>query len=602
MDDHLQVEVGTYRTLPLIPGTHLSHLVNVANDTIATFSLFGRRLPIPGSTATRRGRPNSLPIHSIWNAGTYNRVVRSFITLDCHNASFHLKHSGWKLLDLLHTLLSNNIWRSLALAFLLSNIHALRDDIGVMNRAIGVIRVVIALLLVILSPKRMVAIWQTQHTFWATTLTMLWTYGITPAISRGAVVGFAKHISDMQAKNAASFCASVGELTRRCGLNAYLRGTGADYTRMFKYNAKFVNRFIAPVIAHENHGAKLSEVSSLAANFAMLDADPMNQDACTRLASLKPNNAALCHALVECARATMEVNVRFQQSVTEIITKCDGQTYDILLEDGTTGTFDGVILCISPREGEFVISTENHVNLSQLLGYESDAKATEQFSEQESAYRASHNLGEDADVSPVLTTSCSHVAVVVGRLKASYFHFGDEQHVPDFTQLVNASGVSRVERVREWTLERAGVYIVTCGETFTTDGSVEEMFEHNGEGDQHADVLYYGIVSRKGFSHSALPEAAGVDDCTPPIVLGPKFVNASALECLAKHPEVDAIAAVNAASLFSRVVTWSRGDGDDDVNAVADSDDSEEEIGDDNQTTSTEGCGHGQSGDNVERS
>lgn len=553
VDNNLRIEIGTYRSLPLIPGTYLSDLVTTANDERGTLQFLGRRITRPDSTVKRRGHVNAVPVQSVWTSGTYNRVVRSFATLDWRDSTYHLMHSGWSILDLLHGLLKNAIWRSLALAVLLSTLQTLAETDGIFERSIALVRVVLAMLLVILGPQRVVAHFQRQYSFWATTLTMLWTYGITPGIARGGMVGFTKHLSDMKAKNAVAFSVTVGSLTHRLGLDAYLQGTGYDYVRIFRYNKDFVDHFMAPVIAIHNNGAKMHEVSSLAAHFAMLYGDPINSDACTRLAHLSPDNAALCDALLEAAGATADIDVRLDTTVQQVNIEADEEgRYAVTLSDGSEELFDGVVLCASVRDGDITLRNAHGMSVADVLGYTKDKETVRRFESQEAAYRVEHGEDDGSADGPVTKQACSHLAVVVGRLNASFFHFAKEDYVPDVVQVLYAPQVSCVERMRESTDEQDGVYVVTCGDSFTTDGSIDEMFESG------ADVRFYESVREHVYSSSALPEESSVDECTPAILLAPRFVHAAALECLAKHPEVDAFAAANAASLFSSSVRWAQ--------------------------------------------
>ena len=562
----LYVEVGTYRTLPLSSGTFLTDLVNVANDCVGTVDILGRKYRIPGSTTIRRGKHDAAKVIQPWQKGSYRSVIRSFAAWDWRDDSYHLLHRGWPLLDLLHRLFDNHIWRSLALAGLIWSIDIFRHRQGTMERAIALGQVVIMFGILLLSPKRIVAHWQRQYSFWGTTLPLLFKHGITPAISRGSTIGFIKHLTDMNTKNVATCSISVGNLIHRGGLDAYIRGTGEDYVRKFKYDQQFVNTHIAPIVSVQYDGVRLSDVSSLASHFAMLDGDYSNSDANIRFSQIAPNNETLCPALIDAARASIDVDVQLECPITNIVYDENESKYILTTGSGQSEIFDGVILCASPKEGDMTIETPVGATLSDLLGYDRDRKAAEGHATQEAEYIASQttsteeqNESEQDNECPIEKSACSHIAVVTGIANAAFFRFTTEEIIPDLVQITHAPGVSRFERIREVTDTRPGIYTVLCGSDFESSGLLAEMFLES------SSLIYHELLPRSPYSHTALPIDKGVDECTPLIVLGTRFIYAAATEKLAKHPELDAMSAVNAASLFSRAVQWaSSEDADDD--------------------------------------
>lgn len=556
VDDALRVEVGRYRTLPLLTGTYLSDLVAAANDGRGTIAFLGRTVPIPGAVVTRRGSYGAVKLNRPWEEGTFGRRVRSFAAWDWRDDAYHFQHKGWPVLDLLYKVLDNAIWRSLALAALLWSVGKLNDTRGSMSRAGMLAQCVVLFAVFLFSPKAVVKSCQKNYTFWGSILPALWQYGITPAISRGSTIGFVKLLNDMNNKNVATCSAAASTFVRRAGLESYLRGSGEDYTRIFKYDADFVQRFLAPVVAWQYAGAKLSNVSSLASHFAMLDADFSNSDALERLQVATPDNASLCSALVEAARATMPVETKLEMTVKEVLYDEDTRKYKVVYGEEESDLFDGIVLCASPRDGEMVIETPLGTAISELLGYDKDVEASEGHAAQEADYIAAQGPDATAQAEPaVLPASCSHFAVVVGSAKPGFFRFNSEKAVPDLIQITHAPGVSRVERIRESSSTRPGVYTILCGPDFQSGELFEEMFE------QGAELKHFEAIPKSMYNHNPVPTEKDIDDCFPNIVLGNRFIYAAATDKFARHPEMDAISAVNAASLFSNAVKWSLVDG-----------------------------------------
>lgn len=560
IDDHLSVEVGTYRTLPLVAGTHLRELVDIVNDDKETLSILGKRIKMPGSSFLRRGRGNAVPVKSLWESGSYKRVVRSFGLWDWEENKYNFKHCGWTIIDWTHIFLDNAIWRSIALAAFFMSCRKLNETDGYLARGIALAQVMIMLVLVIISPKKVIASWQKQYSFWATTILLLYNYGITPAIARGATIGFTRLLSDIKQNKIALLATSIASFVHRCGFENYLRGTGDDFIRIFKYNHKFTYRFLASTIGVSNNGCPMSQLSSLATQFSLLDGDEFNSDASTRIATLSPHNASLCPALIAAARASTAVDLRYNSNVKLVKFQSRQCNYILTLSDDKTEQFDGIILCASPMDAD-ELKIENTLNstIQELLGYTKNQESEEKFNRQEELYRCENGIEESK--TPVGRYACSHIAVITGHINASFFSFAHDKNVPDLVQINNAPGFSRVERIRASSKQNDDdVYTVICGSAFESDGIFKEMF-HQG-----SHIRYYEKIPIPKYSTSAFPEGMTVDQCCPPIVLGPKFIYAAALECLAKHPEMDAIAAANAASFFSHKIKWSAEAAEDDNN------------------------------------
>lgn len=555
IDDDLCVEVGSYRTLPLPSGTYLTDLVNAANDGLGTLSIGPRRIAVPGANYARRGKSDAAKVVQPWEKGTYRRVVRSFAAWDWEHDAYHMIHEGWFSLDLLCRVLDHAIWRNVALAGVLWSITKLNKTSGTRQRSLMLAQVIVLILVFIFSPRRVVSMWQKNYTFWGTTFSMLWKHGMTPGVARGSTLGFVKHLSDMNTKNVATCAISIGSLMNRTALESYLRGSGEDYVRLFKYNRNYVRQYMSPVVGWHYAGAKLSEINSLASHLTMLDADFSNSDVATRFSTIAPDNATLCTALLDAAKASMTVNTMLETPVTRIVFDEQTKRYKVLYGNGESDLFDGIVLCASPKEGELDIDIPLGTQMSDLLGYDRDTLAAERYAAQEAEYLASQRtVVENDDEVPVAPSACSHFAVVVGKAKPQFFRLTSEKRIPDLVQMTFAPGVSRFERIREVTAESPGVYTVLCGSQFESEGLFAEMFEEG------AELKYFEEVPKSMYNHSPVPRNKATDECFPYIVLGNMFIYAAATDKLAKHPEMDAISAVNAASLFSSAVQWTETD------------------------------------------
>lgn len=557
VDDDLHVEVGTYRTIPFVPGTHLHDLIIVANAQHGTIPFLSKRIRVPGTNIRRRGTPDAVRSVSMWNEGSSSRLVRTFGLYDAHHDLYWLNHSGFLLLDILHRIFNNAIWRSVAFALTISAVRTLQSTSGHWPRAIALANVLVFATIFLLSPRNIVASWQRQYSFWRTTLSLLWTYGVTPAIARGSALGFSRHLIDANSKNAASISSSLNILIQRLGFKEHLRATAADFVQMFKLNHLYAERFIEPVVTLDNQVSSLEHLSSLALHFAMMETDCVNSDSSTRLKTVIPDNASLCNAFVNAAKETMPVTIRTSCEITRVEFDQDSKTYRLTNSTGLTEEFDGVILAASPCETDsnpLIKVSDTHAGLDELL------------CRKQTVMRQTH----DADTTDVTDGRgdhpCSHIAVVVGQLRPSFFRYSHERDVPDLVTVLNDPSVAMVERVRETNSKHMGVYVVRCDADFKEENGVfHDMFEPD------ARVDYFDKMSCPSYNVGACQEEEVADDVLPPVVIGPRFLYAAAVERLAKHPEMDAIGAANVASLFSNVVLWSDGNEEDDTDGDGDS-------------------------------
>lgn len=553
--DGVHVEVGTARTLPLTNGSFLADLAALANGERGTYAIAGRRFRIPGETCIPRGVAGAATPVRPWAMGSYGFLVRSFGAWDWASDEYILIHRGWAVLDTARKLFNNSMWRSVFLAMFFWSARRLSEAESFVARGNALTASFFFLVFAVLSPKYIVEMWQRQYTFWGSTIPMLVKHGITAGIARGSTIGFLKHMADVNKKNAATCSISVGALLVRTGLEPYVRGTGEDYVKKFQYEKSFVDYYMAPVVALANSGADMAGVNSLASHFAMLQGDFANSEVADRFAQITPDNATICGALVDAARANVKVDVKLNSAVERISLDSSDTTYTITYAGGQTAVFDGVVLCASPGEDEMRIETAVSSSLSELLGYDRDAAVGEELLGEPAATEAEEPENDAVAQDPgTELESCSHLAVVLGIASASFFRFNSEKLIPDVVQITHCQRCTQFERVREVSAEQNGIYVVHCGSDFESSGMLEEMFEDG------AELKYYQPRGGSKYSLAAVPMNMALDYAMPYVVLGTRFVYAAATDRLSKHPELDAMSAINAASLFSVAVAWESGE------------------------------------------
>ena len=545
--EECNVEVGRYRTLPLVPGSYLADLVGAANGERGTVTILGKPRCIPGANCVKRGKPESVKVVKPWAKGTYNRQVRTFGALDWESDSYDLEHGGWPLVDMIRNVFQHDGWRWI---FVVGFIWAVKrlsvlSDHG--ERAKALILAATMFGFSLLTPRRIIEMWHAQYTFWATTLSLILKHGLTAGISRGSVLGFFKLISDNNSKNRATCASSVGKLLAKTGLEPYFRGTGEDYTLKFKYNRSFVERYLAPVVALDYQGKSMEDINALACQLALLSGDFPNSDVAERLAQIVPSNATLCGALIEAAKANITVHVSLNTKICNITFDDGEQLYTLAGGNSLLAQFEAVVLCESPKDGEIIIDSPYGLPVAELLGYDRDLV-----------------LDEHTGL-PAVTSASSHLAVVRGTASPSFFRFTHEKRIPDLVQVVNNEVFARFERVREISNKSAGIYVVHCSAQFKSSGLFDEMF------DEGAVLEYFEPRVPSLLPCGPVNDGASPDSVSPHVVLGHRFVYAAAAWRLARHPEMVAMAAMNAASMFSYAVKWATPgdlgdyDGDDEV-------------------------------------
>lgn len=549
VDGDLHVEVGTYRTISPISGTHLNDLILAANGQSGKIPILSRYL---GSTVSRhkggRQRANEIRTKSAWTSGTCGRVVRTFGIYDSQGDEYWMGHGGFPILNLVHRILNHSIWRSVAFGLTLSAYKALGRTRGHWQRALAVVNVLLFLFVFVQSPRVVVASWQRQLAFWYTTLGMMVTFGITAPIIRGSVLGVIRMLKEANESNVGTVCTTTETLMSRLGLKEHVRSTGREFINMFKLNKEFARKLVEPYVRLSNNGRGLDEISSLGVHLALIDGDHVNSDAESRLRTVVPNNASLCDVLIARAKDRMSTDVRLRSAVTRIQFDETVDKYTVTVADGSTEAFDGIVLAASgcsSQSNELEIISENGSDLSDMLRCARFSNEGDD-EEEEVPGRVERSESSNAD------DPWSHIAIVKGNVWAGYFRYSCESEVPDCVLVTNSATVSMIERVRETTAERMGVYVVRCSSDFKeNEGTFEEMFVEGSE------IVHFERVASVSYDTRAFREGESVDEVGPSMILGRRFVYAAAIERMGKHAELDAISAGNAASLFSKKVRWS---------------------------------------------
>lgn len=530
--DGLRVETGRCLTLPLPPNTFLSDLVALARGTAGHFTILGRHLKIPGDNRVARGNPRSCSVAHPWGSGTGNQVVRSSALLDGEADRYVSRHAGFRALDVLHKVLRHPIWRALAWAALAWAAGRVRGAEGPLARGRALAAAVFIFGLALLSPAGVAALVQRFCAFWSGALALVLAHGLPAAIWRGSMEGFFKGLKEANARNRATVAPSIGTLLGRTGLAELAASSISNYITRFQYEPPFVTALLAPGVADAYPSQPREGVNALAMFFALTGEDTSNSDIVARREALSPDNAALCPALVEAARVTTPVDVRLETKVASIkLAAGDGTRYIVSPVGGRPEEFDAVILCESPDPSSFAVHTAHGGDVAAVLKY--------------------------ADPTPAAYGPATHLVVVRGVARASFFQFASEADVPDRVQ---ASGArfAVFERLRAPARDADGVYRVICGDGLESSGLLAEMFEAGAEVvfcERRAETPYQiGPLGGPG---------KDVDDEAPPVVLGTRFLYAAAGRRVAVHPEMDAMCARNAASLLARLVNWEAPDADD---------------------------------------
>lgn len=542
VDEDLHVEVGTYRTIAPIPGTYLDDLILAAKGQDGTVPLF-RYIDDAATTYRQRGRSNALKTKSLWASGTHGRIVRTFGIYDAQGDDYWLDHGGFPILNLIHRVLNHGIWRSVAFGLMLSAYKRLASTRGQLPRAMALVNVFLCLFLFIRSPRDVVASWQRKLAFWYTTLGMMLTYGVTVPIIRGSAVGAIRTFSGANKTKAGTICTTPATLASRLGIKEQVQTTGRLFVNMFNLDMNFARKLVEPSVRLLNNGKGLDEVSSLGVQFALIDGDQVNSDAESRLRTVVPNNASLCSAVINTAKGRMSVDVRYGCEVTCVRFDDAFDKYVVTVADGSTEVFDGVVLAVSScgsQSNELVIVSGDGSDVTDMVKCESVEDRDEEKTENEESLQSSTQ--RDA---------WSHIAVVTGEMRAGYFRYSCESEVPDCLMVTNSPTISMVERVRETTRDRPGVYVVRCGADFKENAIFEKVFVEGSE------LVYFQRLASAAYDTRAFKEDEDIDQVAPPIILGRRFVYAAAIERMGKCAELDAASAVNAASLFSKVVKWS---------------------------------------------
>jgi hypothetical protein len=559
IDGAAPVEIGSARLLNAAKGTFLQDLIDVANGHRNAFRLpfLDRAIRIPGTPGISRGQSGAVPLVHPW-CDDPAVSVRSFGAWDRNIDEYTVRHGGFPVLDFLTHLVRGD---ALRIPFLAAAIYAFMCAMQIpskITRGLTLLSPLTLLTIAGMGPANAVRRVNKALAFWASTIALLFKHGMTVGVSRGATVGFVKHLEAIRDGNLATCALSVGQLLRRTQLDRYVFASAEDFFARFKYDPLYAERYLTPVVDAAYPGIGTKNVNALAAHFALLQGDYANSDATDLYATAVPSNSSLCPALIKAATANLPVETRLETRVTAIAFDNNLQKYRVTSTSSAasrstsslqTSTkeeiYDGVVLCAHATQ-DLTICLANGVDSRELLK------------------GASSGFG---DV-PVIKSPGSYLAIVRGRVNPVFFGYARDVNVPDIVQATCCLGFARFERIRTdgkisiLTGKRAGLglYAVDCSDKFQSHGLLMEMFEAGSE------LLHFAPRPPLREIVSPLKVCTDIDDAVPFLLLGKRFVYAAATDLMSRHPEMDAISANNAASLFSNSIDWT--DGED--NAIVD--------------------------------
>lgn len=589
--DGVTVEVGSTRLLRPAPGSFVADLVDSASgDAGAAGPL--RRL------AAWRGTPPALRLRRV-GAKAARGGIPDFAVwawADGVPGDYVLRHGGFRLLAVAEAAARFPGLRAAALA---AAAYYGRDAFAfaarVANpaaRARAALRPVVLLAAAALGPASLMRRFATAAAFWATTALLIARFGLVVAVARGADLGFAAQMADVRTRGTARLCVTVGRLLERTALELYCRSTAADAWERFRYHKGYAATFLAPVVRHAYPTRAVEEVNAVAASLALVCADFANVEIAEEYVVVEGGNRGLCGALLDAARKEISVEARLARRVTSIAFDTETRKYtvgSVAVGEGGDGAveervYDGVVMCanIDPdAEDAIDFRLAPGVELRELLGEteaEAAAEAVEEASaEGEAAEEAAGEASAEGEAAEEVAGEASaeretaekaeaaeteleqereepsvgsHTAVVRGALRPAFFGFAREIDVPERVQVNGSDVLSFFERAAAPDESSRGVYLVDCGEDFcAAEGPLSRMFASG------ADVLYFEErAPARGVGPFALE--GSVDDSAAYFVLGERLVYAAASDRLARHPEMDGMSAMNAASLFSAAVDW----------------------------------------------
>jgi hypothetical protein len=541
------VAIGSARVLNLAKGTFLRGLVDTVNGqrNAVRVGFLHRTFRIPGTGGVPRGTYNAAPLNHPWRDDR-SGSVRSFGAWDWDFDAYTVRHSGFVFLEVLARLLSGD---ALRFPFLAGAVYAFLAAMQIeskLARAASLFSPLVLIAVTAIGPGNVLRKFNNSIAFWCSTLSLLYTHGMTVGVSRGATMGFIKHLETVRETNLATCALSVGQLVKRTHLDRYVRASASDFFEKFKYDPLYVSRYLTPVIDAAYPGVGAANVNAFAGHLALLQEDYANSDATDHYTTVAPTNATLCAALVDAAAVNLPVETRLEFRVTAIVFDERLQKYRITSTAYPLSSapktreeiYDGVVLCA-------------HVNTDVIIGLANNVDAGELL-------RGEYGEAGNPEVNK---SPSSHLAIVHGTIIPSFFGFSRDVDVPDIVRATNCPSFAQIERIppngRLGGISRVnglragvGLYSVICSDSFQTGSLFSEMF------DSRAEILHYGPRPPLWETVAPLSPSACIDDNVSMLLLGKRFVNAAATDRLARHPEMDAISAMNAASLFSHLVDW----------------------------------------------
>lgn len=534
----VSAEVGSARIVNLTKGAFLKELVDIANGCNKAVHILGRTLRFPGEESIHRGKLGAAKANFSWRTSAGGSAVRSFAIWDQTNETYKLRHCGIAVLDTISRFVDG--W-GIRIALFAVAMHLLIRSFqipSIFERVMAFSLPCFLFVTFAFGPANVLKHFNKNIAFWMSTVALIRPYGMTVPLSRGSCLGFSKHVEVINTRNLATCCLSVEQLLVSAKLDQYVLASAEDFFKKFRFEPNFVDQYLNPILARAYPDVTPSSLNALAAHLALLDSDFCNNDASATYATMEPCNAALCNAILDAARENIGVDVYLSTTVKSIEALDATSLFRVVSErDGTetSDDFDGIILCVqsASKHRAIHISLPRGIDVNELM----KAESLEQTCSETDEYLAS---------------GC-YIAVVAGRLIPSYFGFSREQDVPDYIQIQNCEHLSQIEIISRSAraMDGISVFVVYCSSDFQESPEFTKVF-HDG-----SQIRLF--ERRPACDHIArpIPVDKPIDDVLPYYILGKRFIYAAATDRIARHPELDALSARNAASLFSSLVDWS---------------------------------------------
>ena len=341
---------------------------------------------------------------------------------------------------------------------------------------------------------------------------------------------------------------NLGMMLRGTGLVKYAGVRQVDFWGKFKVDEGFGEVFVKEGL-RKGYKGDWRGVNSVAGLCRLQMGDYMEREVGGRVVAIREGNWKFAERLVEwCSEMGCEVEVKVGSGVCgikEVETgKGEGSgRYVVESGDGVEKRFDAVFVCAD-------------LDL-------------EETSLPESVVSVFEDNDDDKDDEEEERSPCTHIAIVCGVLKASFFKFMDVKNIPDVVDFIHCEDLSRVERLFPATPSSSATsntrkdvyfYRIICSSKF------EEVFDQVFV--ESSRLLHFS--KRKERRRAPVLSEEEAENVS--IVLGTRFINLAVGRKIARDVEWDFVNAMNGASLLSSAVKWEDRGNDESRNDEADED------------------------------